>query len=374
MTTTTGGLEDIVAAHSYICDLDGKLGKLTYFGVDIHDLADHASFEETAYLLWHGTLPTKSQLAEVKEQLWAARTLPGPIGEFLHMLPRTSTPMDVLRTTVSALSMFDPTPHDKSPTANRRRAIQLTAVMPTIVATWERLRKGLNPVAPLTDGDHATNFLYMLKGEMPDPAIARMLDIVLILHADHELNASTFAARVTAGTLAGMYAAITSAIGALSGPLHGGANEQVMRMLLKIGDVNNTETYLQAALERKDRIMGFGHRVYKTEDPRATHLRKMSEELGRRTGDSRWYEMSRRIEAYIKEHKGLNANVDFYSASVYYMMGIPIDLDTPMFACSRITGWTSHVLEQYDNNRLIRPRAEYVGPKNVPFVPIEQRG
>ncbi|MEO7019053.1 MAG: citrate synthase [Ktedonobacteraceae bacterium] len=374
MATTTDGLEDIVAAHSHICDLDGKLGKLTYFGVDIHDLANHATFEETAYLLWHGTLPTQTQLAEVKTQLQASRALPGPISDFMRLLPKASTPMDVLRTIVSALALFDPTPDDKSPAANRKRAIQLTAVMPTIVATWEHLRNGNEPVVPLADGDHATNFLYMLKGKMPDSAVAKMLDTVLTLHADHELNASTFAARVTAGTLAGMYAAVTSAIGALSGPLHGGANEQVMRMLLRIGDVSKTETYLQGALERKERIMGFGHRVYKTDDPRATHLRKMSEELGQSTGDSRWYEMSRLTEAYIKEHKGLYANVDFYSASVYYMMGFPIDLDTPMFACSRITGWTSHILEQYDNNRLIRPRAEYIGPKNVPCLPIAQRG
>ncbi|HVU66255.1 MAG TPA: citrate synthase [Ktedonobacteraceae bacterium] len=374
MPTTTDGLEDIVAAHSHICDLDGKLGKLTYFGVDIHDLANHASFEETAYLLWHGTLPGRAQLDEVTAQLQQARSLPGPVREFMRLLPTSSTPMDVLRTIVSSLALFDPNPEDKSPAANRQRAIRLTAVIPTIIASWEHLRHGREPVAPLADSNHATNFLYMLKGEMPDPAVAKMLDTVLTLHADHELNASTFAARVTAGTLAGMYAAITSAIGALSGPLHGGANEQVMRMLLRIGDVDQTESYLQAALERKERIMGFGHRVYKTEDPRATHLRKMSEELGRRTGDSRWYEMSRRIEAYIKEHKGLNANVDFYSASVYYMMGIPIDLDTPIFASSRITGWTSHVLEQYDNNRLIRPRAEYVGPKNVPCLPVDQRG
>ena len=373
-TSTTEGLEDIVAAHSYICDLDGKLGKLTYFGVDIHDLANHATFEETAYLLWHGTLPTKAQLAEVKTQLQASRALPGPISDFMRLLPKTSTPMDILRTIVSSLALFDPKSDDKSPTANRQRAIQLTAVMPTIVAAWDRLRNGKEPVAPLAEGDHATNFLYMLKGTMPDPEVAKMLDIVLTLHADHELNASTFAARVTAGTLAGMYAAVTSAISALSGPLHGGANEQVMRMLLKIGEVSQTENYLQGALERKERIMGFGHRVYKTEDPLATHLRKMSSELGQRTGDSRWYEMSRLTEDYIKEHKGLYANVDFYSASVYYMMGIPIDLDTPIFACSRITGWTSHILEQYDNNRLIRPRAEYIGPKNVPCPPIEQRG
>ena len=374
MPTTTDGLEDIVAAHSHICDLDGTLGKLTYFGVDIHDLANHASFEETAYLLWHGVLPTQAQLVEVTAQLQAARSLPGPVSEFMRLLPKTSTPMDFLRTIISSLAMFDPQPDDKSPEANRRRAIQLTAVIPTIVASWDRLRNGNEPLAPLADVDHATNFLYMLKGEMPDPTVANMLNSVLILHADHELNASTFAARVTAGTLAGMYAAITSAIGALSGPLHGGANEQVMRMLLRIGEVEQTETYLQGALERKERIMGFGHRVYKTEDPRATHLRRMSEELGQSTGDSRWYQMSRRIEAYIKAQKGLNANVDFYSASVYYMMGIPIDLDTPIFACSRIVGWTSHVLEQYDNNRLIRPRAEYIGPKNVHFTPLAQRG
>jgi len=374
MPTTTDGLEDIVAAHSHICDLDGKLGKLTYFGVDIHDLANHASFEETAYLLWHGVLPTPAQLAEVKAQLRDARLLPAAVSECMRLLPRSSTPMDVLRTIVSTIAMFDARPDEKSPDANRQRAIQLTAVMPTIVATWERLRTGKDPLAPRPELDHAANFLYMLKGELPDPAIAKMLDMVLILHADHELNASTFAARVTAGTLAGMYAAITSAIGALSGPLHGGANEQVMRMLLRIGNVADTETYLQGALERKERIMGFGHRVYKTEDPRATHLRRMSEQLGQRTGEPCWYEMSRITEAYIKEQKGLNANVDFYSASVYYMMGIPIDLDTPIFACSRITGWTSHVLEQYDNNRLIRPRAEYIGPKDVTFVPIEQRG
>lgn len=371
---TTDGLEDIVAAHSRICDLDGKLGKLTYFGVDIHDLANNATFEETAYLLWHGQLPTRGELEDLKAQLQANRTLPGPVNELLRLFPKTATPMDVLRTTVSALSSYDPQLTDTAPEANRRRAIRLTSVMTTIVAAWDRLRNGKEPIAPLKDGDHATNFLYMLTGEMPDAEKARMLDTVLILHADHELNASTFTARVTAGTLASMYAAVTSAIGALSGPLHGGANEQVMRTLLRIGEVENTEPYIKGALERKERIMGFGHRVYKTEDPRATHLRKMSEELGRKTGNMKWYEMSRIIEEYIKEHKLLYANVDFYSASVYYMMGIPIDLDTPIFACSRITGWCAHILEQYENNRLIRPRGEYVGPKNVPYVPIDERG
>jgi len=374
MPTTTDGLEDIVAAHSHICDLDGKLGKLTYSGVDIHDLARHSSFEETAYLLWHGVLPTRRQLEELQAQMQASRALPDRIIELMQLLPTTTTPMDVLRTTVSALSSFDPEPSDKSPSANLRRALHLTSVLGTIVASWEHIRNGRKPVAPLPDHNYATNFLYMLKGKMPDEYTAHVLDTALILHADHELNASTFAARVTAGTLADVYAAITSAIGTLSGPLHGGANEQVINLLMRVGSIDNAEPYIQGALERKERIMGFGHRVYRTEDPRATHLRVMSEELGKRTGDSRWYEMSRIIEDYVKEHKGLYCNVDFYSASVYYMLGIPTDMDTPIFACSRVSGWTAHVLEQYSNNRLIRPRAEYVGPKVTEYVPIGQRG
>ena len=372
--STTEGLEDIVVTQSRICDLDGKLGKLTYYGIDIHDLARHSSFEETAYLLWHGVLPTKAQLEEVEEQLAANRALPDVVLELMHLLPAKTSPMDALRTTVSALASFDPDVHDPSPAGHFRCAIRLTAKFPTIVAAWDRMRNGKTPVAPLANHDHATNFLYMLTGQMPDPYSAHVLDVALVLHADHELNASTFAARVTAATLADVYAAVVSAIGALSGPLHGGANEQVMRMLLRIGEVNNAEPYIQSALEHKERIMGFGHRVYHTEDPRATHLRAMSEELGKRTGDTHWYQMSRIVEQYVKAHKHLNANVDFYSASVYYMMGFPIDLDTPIFACSRIAGWTAHVLEQHAHNRLIRPRAEYIGPKNVPYVPIEQRG
>ncbi len=374
MSTTIDGLEDIVATHSRICDLDGKLGKLTYVGVDIHDLAQHSSFEETAYLLWNSVLPTQTQLDEVKEQLCASRALPPRLIDLMWLLPTTSTPMDVLRTCVSALSTFDADSHNTSHAANYQRAVHLTAVIPTIVAAWDNIRNGREPIAPLPDGDHATNLLYMLSGKMPDAYTSHGLDLALILHADHELNASTFAARVTAGTLADVYAAITSAIGALSGSLHGGANEQVIRMLLRIGDVSNAESYIHDALERKERIMGFGHRVYRTEDPRATHLRAMSEELGKRTNDTRWYEMSRIIEKYVKEHKGLNANVDFYSASVYYMMGFPIDLDTTIFACSRVAGWTAHVLEQYAHNRLIRPRAEYIGPKVTEYVPIEKRG
>ncbi|MGB8343653.1 MAG: citrate synthase [Ktedonobacteraceae bacterium] len=372
--TTTEGLQDVVATHSQICDIDGTLGKLTYYGVDIHDLARFSSFEETAYLLWHGTLPTHAQLDELKAQLQSHRTIPERVIEIMRMLPTSTPPMDVLRTTVSLLSSFDSNIADRSPEANQQRAVRLTAMLTTIVAAWEQLRNGREPVAPLADGDHATNFLYMLQGEMPDTYSAHVMDVALILHADHELNASTFAARVTAGTLAHMYAAITSAIGTLSGPLHGGANEQVMRMLQRIGSIENAGPYIRGALERHDRIMGFGHRVYHTEDPRASHLRAMSEELGKRAGDTRWYEMSRIVEENVMEQKGLYCNVDFYSASVYYTLGIPVDLDTLVFASSRIAGWSAHVLEQYANNRLIRPRAEYVGPKVTDYVPIEQRG
>jgi citrate synthase len=374
MSTTTEGLEDIVATHSRICDLDGKLGKLTYFGVDIHDLAHYSTFEETAYLLWHGSLPTRAQLEEVQQQLRANRMLPDRILGMMRLFPTTTPPMDVLRTTISALSAFDPNFQDKSRTANEQRAIRLTAVIPTLIASWEALRNGREPVAPLPDDTHAANFLYMLTGQKPDVYAAHVLDTALILHADHELNASTFAARVAAGTLADLYASITAAIAALSGPLHGGANEQVIRMLLRIGEVSKAEEYIEGALSRKERIMGFGHRVYRTDDPRATHLRAMSQELGTRKNDLRWYDISRKVEESMLSRKHLYANVDFYSASVYYMLDIPIDLDTPIFASSRIAGWTAHVLEQYDNNRLIRPRAEYVGPKVTEYMPLEQRG
>jgi citrate synthase len=374
MSTNTGaGLEDVVATNSSICDLDGKLGKLTYFGVDIHDLAQHSSFEETAYLLWHGSLPTQAQLEEIQQQFLAQRTLPDHLVAIMRLLPTTTSPMDVLRTSISALSAFDSEPGDKSDAANYRRAIRLTAVLPTIVASWENIRNGNEPIAPLRDHNHATNFLYMLTGTMPDEYAAHVLDVALILHADHELNASTFAARVSAGTKADVYASVTAAISALSGPLHGGANEQVIRMLLRIGEPDRAESYIHDALERKERIMGFGHRVYRTDDPRATHLRAMSKELGQRNNDTRWYEISRIIEKYVMDHKGLYANVDFYSASVYYSLGIPIDLDTPIFACSRTAGWTAHILEQYANNRLIRPRADYIGPKVTEYTAIGNR-
>jgi citrate synthase len=368
-----GGLEEVIAASSAICELNGKEGKLSYFGVNIHDLAAHSSFEETVYLLWHGKLPTKAQLQELDTRLRASRALPEPVLSLMHAFPRTATPMEVLRTIVSALSMYDPDTGDNSQDANVRKATRLTAQFPTIVTAAERLRNGQEPVAPRQDLGHAANFLYMLFGKEPDAYNARVMDLALILHADHEFNASTFAGRVTAATLADMYAAITSAIGALSGPLHGGANEQVMRMLMRIGSADKVESYLDNALEHKEKVMGFGHRVYRTEDPRATHLRQISRELGERAGDTKWFDMSRKVEQYMNAHKQLNANVDFYSASTYYQMGLPIELFTPIFACSRISGWTAHALEQYANNRLIRPLAYYTGPTNVPYTPIDQR-
>lgn len=368
-----GGLEEVIAASSSICELNGREGKLSYFGIDIHDLAQYSTFEETAYLLWHGKLPNKSQLEHFTGQLHASRALPNEILTLIHSFPRTAKPMDVLRTVVSTLGLYDPDAGNESQEANIRKATRLTAQLPTIVASAERIRNGQDVVAPRADLSQAANFLYMLTGKEPGAYQAHVMDLALILHADHEFNASTFAARVTAATLADMYSAITSALGALSGPLHGGANEQVMRMLLRIGSVDNVEGYLEEALAKKEKIMGFGHRVYKTEDPRATHLRQVSHDLGERAGDTKWFDMSRKVELYIREHKGLNANVDFYSASTYYQMGLPIDLFTPIFASSRIAGWTAHVLEQYANNRLIRPLAHYSGPTNVAYIPIDQR-
>ncbi len=367
------GLEGIVAAHSRICFVDGVEGRMLYEGYDIHDLADHASFEEVAYLLWYGDLPTRSQLDALNRELRGARPLPEPVMAIIKGVPKDALPMDVLRTAVSALGVYDPDARDNGQPANVRKSVRLTAQIATIVAAIDRTRNGKPPVAPDPGLGHAANFLYMLRGERPDATATRAVDIALILHADHELNASTFSARVTAATLADMHSAITSAIGTLKGPLHGGANEAVMRLLLKIGDVSNAVPTVKQILANKEKIMGFGHRVYKTEDPRATHLRKMSEELCRQTGQLKWYEMSREIEKYMLVEKHLHCNVDFYSATCYYALGIPIDLFTPVFAVSRISGWSAHVLEQFADNRLIRPRAEYVGPLNRTYVPIDQR-
>ena len=367
------GLEGVVVLESKICFVDGLEGRLLYEGYNIHDLAEHATFEEVAYLLWHGDLPTRDQLDRLNLDLAAARALPEPVMALMKAFPTDALPMDVLRTAVSALGVYDPEGRDNSAEANVRKSVRLTAQMGTVVAAAERLRTGKPPVPPDRDLSHAANFLYMLWGKKADADSVRALDIALVLHADHELNASTFAARVTAATLADMHSAITSAIGTLKGPLHGGANENVMRLLLKAGRPANAVPTVEAMLAAKQKVPGFGHRVYKTEDPRATHLREMSEVLTRRHGMPQYYEMSRAIEQYMLKEKRIYANVDFYSATVYYALGIPIDLFTPVFAVSRISGWSAHVLEQYADNRLIRPRAEYVGPRNRVFAPIDQR-
>ena len=367
------GLEGVVVLESKICFVDGLEGRLLYEGYNIHDLAEHATFEEVAYLLWHGDLPTKDQLDRLNLDLAAARALPEPVMALMKAFPTDALPMDVLRTAVSALGVYDPEGRDNSAEANVRKSVRLTAQMGTVVAAAERLRTGKPPVPPDRDLSHAANFLYMLWGKKADADSVRALDIALVLHADHELNASTFAARVTAATLADMHSAITSAIGTLKGPLHGGANENVMRLLLKAGRPADAVPTVEAMLAAKQKVPGFGHRVYKTEDPRATHLREMSEVLTRRHGMPQYYEMSQAIEQYMLKEKRIYANVDFYSATVYYALGIPIDLFTPVFAVSRISGWSAHVLEQYADNRLIRPRAEYVGPRNRVFVPIDQR-
>lgn len=368
------GLEGIVAAESRLSDVNGEEGKLIYAGYDIHDLAEHATYEEVVYLLWHGKLPTRAALAELKEQLNAEAGLPSPIQTLISSLPKNANPMDVLRTIVSALSFYDPDGPDNSEEANTRKAIRLTAKFPTIVTTFQRVRSGLPPVEPRKDLSVAGNFMFTLRGEEPDEVATRTMDLAFVLHADHELNASTFAARVTAATLSDMYSAIVSAIGTLRGPLHGGANEGVIKNLLEIGSMEGVEQWVLDAFAQKKKIMGFGHRVYRTVDPRAIHLAEMSRKLGERIGETKWYEMSMKMQEVVMREKHLNANVDFFSASTYYALGIPTDLFTPIFACSRISGWTAHVLEQFKNNRLIRPRAEYVGPRGLKYVPIEDRG
>jgi citrate synthase len=370
------GLEDTVATSSAICYLDGDRGVLAYCGYDIHDLARHATFEEVCYLLWHRRLPTRAELGDLQTQLTAARALPEPVLRLMRALPEGNT-MDALRTLTSALGNYDPDADDQSPQVNYRKAVRLTAQISSLVATLGRMKAGGGPIQPDPVLGHAANFLYMLTGERPSGLATRAFDVALILHADHELNASTFAARVAAATLTDIYSAIVAAIGTLKGPLHGGANADVMRLLLEIGPdapLEKAEEVVRAKLARKEKIPGFGHRVYHTEDPRATHLRQMSRDLGQRAGQPIWYDMSQRIEALVKSEKKLNANVDFYSASTYHALGIEIELFTPIFAVSRVSGWTAHVLEQYANNRLIRPRAEYIGPEYPQrYVPVEAR-
>ncbi len=364
LTTATGaGLEGVVAGESEICFIDGEEGILSYRGYNIHTLADNATFEEVIFLLWNDRLPRREELSRLKSDLVAHRAIPKPVEDFLGSVSK-SEPMDVLRTAVSMLSLHDPQARDMSPEANAQKAMN----------TFDRLRNGQRVIEGDPLLNFAANFLYTLTGKRPDDVMEHAFDVALTLHADHELNASTFAARVTAATLSDIYSSITSAIGALKGPLHGGANQDVIKILLDAGTPERAQAKVKEMLAQKKKVPGFGHRVYHTEDPRATHLRVLSEELGRRTGHTDMYLMSRLVEDTIKQEKQLNANVDFYSASTYYSLGIPVDLFTPVFAISRMSGWTAHVLEQYRNNRLIRPRAEYKGnPDGMRWMPMADR-
>jgi citrate synthase len=368
-----GGLEGVVAAKSDICFIDGVAGQLVYRGYDIGDLVENVSFEECAYLLWEGTLPNRQQLGTLRSQLAAAAVLPKHVMTILSALPPKTQPMDALRTATSALSSIDPDLTSNEPDANRRKAIRLTAQLPTIVTTFHRLRTGQQPISPDPSLSIAANFLYTLTGKAPHETLTRVMDAALVLHAEHGMNASTFAARVIAATLADMHAAVTGALGALKGPLHGGANQDVMELLLTCKDADDAEAKVRGMLANKQKVPGFGHRVYKTFDPRATFLRKMSRQLGEAAGNLKWNDMSERLIGVAKEGKNLNPNVDFFSASTYYTMGIPLDLFTPIFAIARIAGWSAHIMEQHRNNRIIRPTDDYTGPMGLKTVPIEQR-
>jgi citrate synthase len=369
------GLADVIALETTLSFIDGAAGELIYRGYEIDDLARNASFEEVAYLLWYGDLPTQAQLDDLNQKLVEARPVPADLIDHLrHHTPKDANPMAALRTAISMLALYDDEAEDMSAEANLRKAIRLTAKLPTLVAAFDRIRKGKEPVAPKQDGSTAHDFLYMLNGEAPGPEAEKIMDAALVLHAEHGLNASTFAARVIGATLSDIYSAVTGAMGALKGPLHGGANIGVMNMLLDI-DAQGADpaAYVQQMLANKEKVMGIGHRVYTALDPRATILREMLEGLSDEKGERKWLEMSDTIRQTVKEAKGLEANVDFYSASVYYLLGIERDLYTPIFAISRMTGWTAHLLEQWADNRLIRPRAGYVGPRDKHVTPIAER-
>jgi citrate synthase len=369
------GLEDVVVSTSEICFIDGREGRLLYRGYDVDDLVAHSSFEETVYLLWHGALPTRKELdAQVKAlSATANRKLPPKLIAMLRQLPRKTTPMEVLRTGVSALSAFDPDAGDNSREATVRKATRITAQMPTLVAAWERIRRGKPLLPPNPKLSLAANFLYMLSGKKPTPLATKTFDVALIMHADHEFNASTFASRVTAATLSDLHSAVVSGIGALKGPLHGGANEQVMLMVDKIKSPQNADAWIRKAIADKMRLMGFGHRVYRVEDPRAKHLRRLATELGQQAGDTSSVEILNTVAGVVTELKHIYPNVDLFSGAAYKTMGIPTDQFTPIFAMSRVVGWAAHVLEQHANNRLIRPRAEYTGPGRQAYVSIDRR-
>ncbi len=367
------GLRGAVVGDTRLSSINGDEGALIYRGLDIHDLARSSSFEEVAYLLWFGALPSQTNLDEFRAKLNARRTLPPSFLAILRDIPRDGTPMDALRTAVSALGLFDKNVNDMSREAQIEKALRLTAMFPSILAAYYRLSEGREPIAPHSTLDTAANFLYMFTGNVPDERAARVLDVALILHADHGMNASTFAAIVTASTLSDMYSAVTSAIGALKGPLHGGANEGVIHNLLDIGEMENVDSWVTRKLAAHEKIMGFGHAVYKAYDPRATELKRIAKEAGTSAGSTKWVEMTERMEKAVWNAKQLYPNVDLYSASVYYTLGIPTTYFTPVFAISRVAGWTAHVMEQYADNKLLRPRANYVGSRGVKYTPIGER-
>lgn len=368
------GLAGVVAAESALSYIDGESGTLWYRGYDVHALARHASYLEALYLLWYDALPTVAELEVFRGTIAGQRALPPDVLEILERVAANASSMGALRTAVSALGQLDPDGDDVTRAADLRKAGRLVARIPTVVAAFDRLRRGEDPIDPDASLDHASNFLYMLRGEKPSDTAAQALDTTLLLYLEHGLNASTFTARVVASTLSDLHSAVTAGVAALKGPLHGGANAAAMRMLLEIGSPDRVAAYLDEALAEKRKIMGFGHRVYRTEDPRSTHLRRMSEALGRDAGDTGWHELARKVEEAMLERKGLYCNVDFYCATVYYSLGLPIDLYTPLFAIGRTGGWAAHVMEQHADNRLIRPRAEFIGELNRPWVPIERRG
>ncbi|MCA8910473.1 MAG: citrate synthase [Planctomycetes bacterium] len=369
------GLQGVVIDDTHICKIDGEVGKLYYYGYSIEDLAEHCSYEEVVYLLLKGELPNAEQLAQLKKELGAARGLPYGVRDVIKSAPKTSIPMDVLRTAASALALTDPAPADNTEQGRYNKAIRLIAQFPEIVAADYRTRRGQEPIAPDPELGHAANFLYMLHGEKPGDQAARTMDCALVLHAEHSFNASTFTARVIAATLSDMYSSITGAVGALKGPLHGGANEGVIKNLIDIGEPANIKSWLDDKFATKGfRLMGFGHRVYKVLDPRARILKKFSERVGAEAGTTKWFEMSDAIEkAMLEREKPLYPNVDFYSASTYYMMELPPEVFTPIFAVSRVAGWAAHVIEQQANNKLIRPKAHYIGELDKPFKPIDER-
>jgi citrate synthase len=372
-TSLIRGLEGVVAAETRLCDLDGKNGRLAYCGYDIADLARQASFEEVAFLLWQGDLPKKAELDRFAAELTAARAIPGELVQAFRLMPTATDPMRTLQAAVAVLGMHDPDAVDSSHAANRRKAARLTSQLATAICAQHRVRHGHEPVAPAADLAHAANFLYMLTGTRPSITAAKAFDASLTLYAEHELNASTFTTRVIASTHSDLHSAVAGGVGALKGPLHGGAGEAVMHALLEIGDVANVDRFAEEALKTKRRLMGFGHRVYRAGDPRAAILKGMAEEACRQSGQFEWFQIAVKLHERINQAKGLIPNVDFYSAPLFYSLGIPVDLFTPVIAAGRIAGWTANIIEQHDDNRLIRPRGHYVGPGRRAFVPLDRR-